>query len=125
MKFWCYEDYGHDWGSNLFKAAHARGHDCFLFQNPRIPDNGVAFVHMHHHPEVKGQMVRAMETLATNPDLTCVPSAYAAELFDDKAKQLRHFAKYMPHTVMYQTPGRAKDHLESGKQPKLPFISKS
>lgn len=125
MKFWCYSDFGHDWGANLFKAAQERGHLPQMFDNPRIPDDGVAFVHMHHHPETRALHKRTMETLATNAELLLVPSFRGADLFDDKLRQLRELARYMPHTVVYQTPGRATEHIDTGKQPTFPFVSKA
>lgn len=119
---WIYNDEAHGWGQALADVCKERGVEHKLFENPREPDKGTVFWHMHHHPQLRMHHKRAMEVMAVNRDLTLVPSSAAAELFDDKLAQARRFAKHMPRTQVFYTPAPAKRYLEHVK---YPFVSKS
>jgi len=121
-KLWCYNDV-HNWGSMLAKAAAARGHDAHLFEDPREPDRGFVFMHMHYHPQVRELHKRCMRVMSTNPDLTLIPNYRSSVLYDDKAEQARQLAKYMPRTHIYWTPSAARRWLDT--QPEIPFMSKA
>lgn len=123
MKIWCFEDV-HNWGSMLAKAASARGHDAHLFDDPRQPDNGFVFTHMHHHPQVRLLHKRCMAIMAMNPELTLIPEYRSSVLYDDKLEQARQLSKWMPRTRVFYTPGAARKWLASADL-KLPFMSKA
>src|SRR4051812_13639792 len=101
-KIWALNDV-HNWGVMLLRAAQQRGYDAHLFEDAREPDEGVAFIHIHHHPSVRGVHKRLAQVLATNPNVQLVPSYRSTVLYDDKLEQLRSFAKYMPRTHVFTT----------------------
>lgn len=122
MKLWCFDD-AHFWGKNLAEAARKRGHDAFLFEDPRKPDNGYVFMHMHHHPQVRLFHKRAMATMALNPDLKLIPEYRSSVLYDDKLEQARQLSKWLPRTRVFYSKAPAWEWLE--KFAKYPFISKA
>lgn len=122
MKIWCYED-AHNWGAMLHKQALERGHDARLFENPRVPDSGYVFMHMHHHPQVRTLHKRCMQMMAMNPHLILIPNYRSSFLYDDKLEQARQFARWMPRTHVFYTPGAARRFLDT--LPTIPFMSKS
>jgi len=122
MKLWCFED-AHDWGSKLAQVAQARGHDAHLFDDPRKPDFGHVFMHMHHHPSVRILHKRVMAIMAMNPELILIPDYQSSVFYDDKLEQARRFARWMPRTHVYYTPGAARRALDAN-QIALPFMSK-
>lgn len=122
MKVWCFDDV-HGWGQSVLMAATKRGHDAIMFDDPNIPDEGVAFVHMHHHPGVRTLHKRMMERLALRGDLLLIPNTRSAALFDDKVEQARHFSRWMPKTHIFQTPYSAREFIERGDC--FPFYSKA
>lgn len=122
MKLWCFED-AHDWGSKLAQVAASRGHDAHLFDDPRKPDFGHLFMHMHHHPSVRILHKRVMAIAATNPELVLIPDYQSSVFYDDKLEQARLFAKWMPRTHLFYTPGAARRALEAGTIT-IPFMSK-
>lgn len=121
LKIWCYED-AHNWGSQLAQVAASRGHDAHLFDEPRKPDHGFVFMHMHYHPQVRMLHKRVMQVMSMNPALTLIPNYRSSVLYDDKAEQARQLAKYMPRTHIYWTPNAARNALEKME---FPFVSKS
>lgn len=121
FKIWTFDD-AHHWGSQLATAAKERGHDAHLFDDPRQPDHGYVFMHMHYHPTVRTQHKRAMAIMAMNPHLTLIPSYPSSVFYDDKAEQTRLFARYMPRTHIMYTPNGARNMLNTMT---LPFVSKS
>lgn len=118
---WCYQD-AHNWGDLLAKAAQVRGHEAHLFDDPRIPDRGFVFMHMHHHPQVRILHKRCMAIMAMNPELILIPEYRSSVLYDDKLEQARQLSKWMPRTRVFWTPGAARKFLENAP---FPFISKS
>ena len=122
LKVWCYDD-AHNWGSLLAQAAAARGHDAHMFDDPRQPDQGYAFMHMHYHPQVRSMHKRIMQVMAMNPKLVLVPDYRMSVLYDDKAEQARQLSKWLPRTQLFWTPNGARNFLE--KNAKFPFISKT
>jgi len=122
MKLWAFND-SHDWGTQLARAAQARGHDAHLFENPREPDTGNVFMHMHHQPQVRLLHKRCMAIMAMRPELNLIPSYRASCLFDDKLEQARQLARWMPRTHVFYSPGAAKRWLDRGMT--IPFVSKS
>lgn len=122
MKIWAYEDV-HYWGPGLVQAAEKRGYEAQLFDDPRQPDEGVVFWHMHHHPNVRVMHKRAMQLMAMNPRLLLIPDYRSSILFDDKLEQARQLAKYMPRTDVFYTPKAAREWLE--RESRYPFMSKS
>jgi hypothetical protein len=122
MKLWCYND-AHNWGVQLASVAQSRGHDVHVFDNPRQPDDGLVFMHMQHHPQVRLLHKRSMEIMSMNPSLTLIPDIRAATLFDDKIRQVVELSRWMPRTSVFYTPTSARKWIE--RQPKMPFISKS
>jgi hypothetical protein len=122
FKLWCYND-AHNWGSMLLAEALKRGHDAHLFDDPRQPDQGYVFMHMHHHPQVRLLHKRCMAIMAMNPELVLVPEYRSSVLYDDKVEQARQLARWMPRTNVFYTPNAAKRWLE--KNPAMPFMSKS
>lgn len=122
MKIWCYED-AHNWGAMLARAAQARGHEAHMFDEPRKPDQGYVFMHMHHHPQVRLLHKRMMAIMAMNPSLVLVPEYRSSNLYDDKIEQARQLSKWMPRTQIYYSPGAAKRALALGL--KFPLISKT
>lgn len=121
FKLWTFDD-AHNWGSQLAAAANERGHEARLFDDPRAPDQGFAFMHMHYHPTVRTQHKRGMAIMSMNPHLTLIPSYRMSVLYDDKAEQTRQFAKAMPRTHIVYTPNGARNLLNTMS---LPFVSKS
>lgn len=121
-KLWCFND-AHNWGHSLTVEATKRGHDVRLFDNPREPDAGIVFFHMHHHPQVRLLHKRMLAIMATNPALTLIPSYRMSQLFDDKLEQARQLAKWMPRTHVFYTPGSAKRYLTAHAT--FPIVSKS
>lgn len=124
LKVWAYNDV-HNWGSMLAQAAATRGHDAHLFDEPRQPDHGYVFMHMHYHPQVRLFHKRMMQVMAMNPNLKLVPSYRMSVLYDDKSEQARQFSRYMPRTHLLWTPNGAKNFLEYDKGLSFPFISKA
>jgi hypothetical protein len=122
LKVWCYDD-AHNWGSLLAQAAIARGHDAHLFDDPRVPDKGYAFMHMHFHPQVRSLHKRHMASMAMNPQLKLVPDYRMSVVYDDKAEQARQFSKWIPRTRIFWAPTSARNWLEKGAT--FPFVSKS
>ena len=122
LKVWAYNDV-HNWGSRLAQAAASRGHDAHLFEDPRQPDQGFAFMHMHYHPQVRELHKRCMAVMAVNPAITLVPSYRMSVLYDDKAEQARQLSRWMPRTHIFWTPNGARNWLE--KAGKYPFVSKA
>lgn len=122
MKLWAYND-AHDWGSQLAALAASRGHDAHLFEDPREPDTGHVFFHMHHQPQVRILHKRCMAIMATRPELNLIPSYRLSNLFDDKVEQTRQLAKWMPRTYLFYSPATARKFLERGMQ--IPFVSKT
>lgn len=122
LRLWCYDD-AHNWGKMLHEAAIKRGHDAHLFDDPRAPQDGFVFMHMHHHPSVRLLHKRMMAIMAMNADLTLIPDYRSSVLYDDKLEQARQLARYMPRTRVFYTPGASRRFLDSG--PILPFMSKS
>lgn len=120
-KIWCYED-AHNWGKLLAHVAEARGHEAILFDDPRKPDHGYVFMHMHHHPQVRLLHKRCMAIMAMSPDLVLIPDYRSSVLYDDKLEQARQLSRWMPRTRVFYTPGAARKFLEHAS---LPFISKS
>lgn len=121
LKIWCYDD-AHNWGSQLAQVAAARGHDAHMFDEPRKPDDGIVFMHMHYHPQVRVLHKRVMAILATNPNLILVPDYRSSVIYDDKQEQARQLARYMPSTHIFYTPNSARNFLQTMK---FPFVSKS
>jgi hypothetical protein len=122
VKIWCYDD-AHNWGSQLAQAAALRGHDAHMFDDPRTPDEGYAFMHMHYHPQVRERHKRYMQVMAMNPRLTLVPSYRMSVMYDDKAEQARQLSKWLPRTQIFWTPNGARNWLE--KMGTYPFVSKT
>lgn len=122
LKVWCYDD-AHNWGSLLAQAATARGHDAHMFDDPRMPDEGVAFMHMHYHPQVRAMHKRCMQVMSMNPKLTLIPDYRMSVMYDDKAEQARQLAKWLPRTYLFWTPNGARNWLE--RHAKFPFVSKT
>jgi hypothetical protein len=122
VKLWCFDD-AHDLGKQLHEAAIKRGHDAHLFEDPRSPDHGFVFMHMHHHPAVRMLHKRVMSILSMNPDLTLIPDYRASVLYDDKLEQARQLARWMPRTRVFYTPGASRRFLDT--HPSLPFMSKA
>lgn len=122
IRLWCFED-SHNWGSMLHAAAEKRGHDVQMFDEPRRPDSGYVFMHMHHHPSVRLIHKRFMAVMAMNPALTLVPEYRSSVLYDDKIEQSRQLSRWMPRTYYFSTPGAARRFLDS--DPAFPFMSKS
>jgi glutathione synthase/RimK-type ligase-like ATP-grasp enzyme len=122
LKVWCYSD-AHNWGTMLSQEAAKRGHDAHLFEDPRQPDAGYVFVHMHHHPQVRMLHKRLMAIMAMNPNLTLIPEYRSSVLYDDKLEQARQLPKWMPRTRVFYTPNAARRHLDAA--PALPIMSKS
>lgn len=122
LKVWAYNDV-HNWGSMLAQAAAARGHDAHLFEDPRQPDSGYAFMHMHYHPQVREMHKRIMSVMAMNPNVKLIPSYRMSVMHDDKAEQARQLAQWMPRTHIFWTPNGARNWLEKSAQ--LPFVSKA
>lgn len=122
IKLWCYED-AHNWGQNLSVAAAKRGHDVHLFDEPREPDQGYVFMHMHHHPQVRLLHKRVMAIMAMNSQLVLMPDYRSSVLYDDKLEQARQLSKWMPRTRVFYTPAAARRFLETA--PEYPFISKA
>jgi glutathione synthase/RimK-type ligase-like ATP-grasp enzyme len=121
MKLWCYND-AHNWGQMLSLAASKRGHDVHLFDDPREPDQGYVFMHMHHHPQVRLLHKRVMAILSMNPELILIPDYRASVLFDDKLEQARQLARWTPRTRVFYTPGASRKFLTHAD---LPFVSKA
>lgn len=121
-KIWGFQD-SQNWGPLLMTAAAARGYDARVFDDYRIPDEGIVFFHMHHHPAVRTTHKRAMAALAVNSRIELIPDYRSSVLFDDKVEQVRYFARWMPATRVFTTPASAKRFVESGAQ--YPFVSKS
>jgi hypothetical protein len=122
MRFWCFED-PQDWGKGLLKAARARGHEALMFDMASMPDYGVAFMHMHHHVNIRKMHKRMMQQLSLNGELNLIPNYRCAELYDDKLAQLRHLSKWMPKTEVFFNPGMARQFLE--REDALPIMSKT
>lgn len=123
MKIWCFDDMG-KWGEGLFLAARAAGHDPVMFDNPEIPHDGVALMHMHDHPGVRILHKRMMQDMSTKPDLTLIPNYRASDLFDDKMAQARHLSKWMPRTRVFYNPPTARSFAESDAA-RYPIYSKT
>lgn len=121
-RIWCFND-AHNWGGMLASKAKLRGYDARVFDEPSEPTDGYVFMHMHHHPNVRAEHKRMMAKMAMNPELILIPNYISSVLYDDKLEQSRHFAKWMPLTRQFTTPGSAKKFLNAG--PKMPFISKT
>lgn len=121
-KLWAYED-AHNWGNLLHRAAKARGYDARLFAEAREPDEGIVFVHMHHHPQVRLKHKRMMAAMQVNPALHLIPDYQSSVLYDDKLEQARVYREWMPRTRIFHTPGSSKHFLNT--QPKYPFMSKT
>ena len=94
-----------------------------MFDEPRQPDNGYAFMHMHYHPQVRALHKRIMQVMAMNPKLVLVPDYRMSVLYDDKAEQARQFSKWLPRTHIFWTPNGARNYLEHSA--KFPFVSKA
>jgi len=107
----------------LYLAAKDGGHDPIMFDDPGMPDEGVAFVHMHHHPGVRTAHKRMMQKLSLRGELLLIPGMRSAELFDDKMAQARHLSRWMPRTHVFHTPHSARSFIESGNC--FPFYSKA
>lgn len=122
MKIWAYND-SHDWGTQLATTAASRSHDVHLFEDPRQPDEGHVFFHMHHQPQVRILHKRCMAIMAIRPELRLVPSYRMSNLFDDKLEQARQLAKWMPRTQVFYSPAQARKWLDRG--PAIPFMSKT
>lgn len=122
MKVWCFDD-ADGWGKGLFLAARNAGHAPILFDDPMQPDEGVAFVHMHHHPIIRNEHKRMMQKLSLQPGLMLLPGLRGAEFYDDKIQQARHLAKWMPRTRVFHSPSIARSYLET--QNPFPFYSKA
>ena len=122
MKVWCFDD-ANGWGQGLYLAAREAKHDPIMFDDPNIPDEGMAFYHMHHHPMVRKLHKRAMQKLSLQRDLLLIPGLRSAELFDDKVEQARHFAKWMPRTRLFFSPSVARTYIEVDNP--FPFYSKA
>jgi len=123
LKVWCYDD-AHNWGALLAQAATARGHDAHMFDDPRMPDQGYAFMHMHYHPQVRALHKRCMAVMAMNPALRLIPDYRMSVMYDDKAEQARQLSKWLPRTHLYWTPNAVRNMLERGNV-KFPFVSKT
>jgi glutathione synthase/RimK-type ligase-like ATP-grasp enzyme len=94
-----------------------------MFDDPRQPDTGFAFMHMHYHPQVRALHKRIMQVMAMNPKLTLVPDYRMSVLYDDKAEQARQLSKWLPRTQLFWTPNGARNFLE--KHVRFPFVSKT
>lgn len=121
-KLWCFDD-AHNWGKMLFDVAAKRGHEAHLFEDPRSPDQGYVFMHMHHHPQVRILHKRMMAIMSMNPDLRLIPDYRSSVLYDDKTEQARQLSRWMPRTHIFYTPGGARRFLEANH--KFPFLSKT
>lgn len=122
FRLWCYND-SHNWGQMLLTEATKRGHDAHLFDDPRQPDEGYVFMHMHHHPQVRLLHKRCMAIMAMNPDLKLVPDYRMSVQYDDKLEQARQLSRWMPRTQVFYTPNAARRWLD--KNSSVPFMSKS
>lgn len=122
MKLWAFDD-AHNWGAMLVAKATARGFDARLFDDSRIPDEGLVFMHMHHHPQVRLTHKRIMAVMALNKSLRLIPSYRASVLFDDKIEQARQLATWLPRTNVFFTIGAAKRFLADDTS--YPIISKA
>lgn len=120
MLLWTYDDYS-GWGAELGKVARERGHDVRKFEDPRLVDRGVVFARIHHHPSVRARDKAVMAYLAVNRDVTLIPGYRSALLYDDKAEQARHLARWMPRTVVAYSIADADRAIEILG---LPLISK-
>jgi glutathione synthase/RimK-type ligase-like ATP-grasp enzyme len=121
MRLWCFDD-NQLWGRQLHAAAVARGVDARMFRNPYDCDEGYAFVHMHHHPDVRTRDKRVAGILALNTAIVMVPDYRSTLLYDDKAEQARQLAPWMPKTRLLYSRTQALREL-----PRMvfPFMSKA
>jgi len=121
MRLWCFDD-NQLWGRELQTAALARGYDARLFRNPYDCDGGYAFVHLHHHPDVRTRDKRVAGILALNTAIVMVPDYRSTLLYDDKAEQARQLAPWMPKTRLLYSRSQALREL-----PRMgyPFMSKA
>ena len=95
-RLWCYAD-SQGWGQGLYAAAVHRGWDAAMFDENDVISGGIAFVHMHHAPDVRAKHKRLMEKLHA-ARIRLVPDIWSARLYDDKVEQARVFGKWMPAT---------------------------
>jgi glutathione synthase/RimK-type ligase-like ATP-grasp enzyme len=122
FRLWCFDD-AHNWGNDLCARAKALGHDARMFHEPRTPDKGFVFMHMHHHPQTRARDKNINRILSINPELTVVPEYRSARLYDDKIEQTAELSKWMPRTQVFFSPSPAHRFLEAS--PDFPIISKS
>lgn len=123
-KLYVFED-AHKWGVSLHQAAQVRGYDSELFDSPYEVNggSGFLFMHMHNHPAVRAYHKSLMQYFATKPDLRMIPQYKVSMLFDDRAEQLRHYARWMPKTYYFTTPFAVRQFLD--RQPTFPMLSRS
>lgn len=121
MKLWCYRDRS-GWGATLAALAETRGHDVRLFAEAHEPDDGAAFVHMHHHPETRDYDKELMAALAARDGLHLCPSPRSAALYDDKAEQFRQIGRWMPKTLLLTNSSEVAHAIA---QLRIPLISKT
>lgn len=126
MRLWCYVGDRQGWGAALLAAALKRKWDAHPFLEaggaPNAPDRGVAFVHMHHHPQVRWRDKQLMAALRLNSGIRTIPDYRASILYDDKAAQAEALAKWMPETLVLRSAGAARKAIETLG---LPLISKT
>jgi len=123
LSVWAYDD-PQGWGKRLHEACGGRGISCRMFEAAVEPDRGYAFVHMHHHPNLRRLHKKLMQNLSVNNGLTLIPDYRSSVLYDDKLEQARHLARWMPPTKAFFTPMAAKGYLNND-EPAYPFLSKS
>lgn len=110
MTLWLYDDFS-GWGRKLRTLATDRRLDARMFRDPAMVDGGTAFVRMHLDPKTRADDKYAAASLADR-GIKFIPGIRAARLYDDKVAQARGLPRWMPETLIAETPDQAREAAE-------------
>lgn len=118
---WCYDDYC-GWGPELHAAATARGIDARMFtaDEAETVEGGLAVVHLNQNREVARRDKRVAKIVGKR--VRMIPTLKEALFYDDKLKQRRALADYLPETWVFTDEHEARRFTKRGP---FPLVSKS
>jgi len=119
---WVYRDY-RDWCEQLTEAAQKRQYDVRQFTDASQVEGGYAFIHMHHHPDVRQHDRESAFALAHLKRSRMIPTSMECAVYDDKYQQMFILNEWLPKTWFFTDAEQALSF--AGNRQEWPIVSKA